>query len=717
MKKRLPTISLEALQSAANGKENPLLTVALVAQYFDEPLEEQMASLLQQVDVRVQLLAINNGTPNFDAGAIAHSIIVNRQPGYGEASSLTSAEVCQTNPTLPYQSIFKQVEEKALGEYVLFLFQDDCFTQPQALTQVASWLHNLPLLQEGPYTGLCLPVATAEKQQASFGGTYLDVPIIPTNQLKALKLEDAYPTLRLAINKAIQQKKGFARLEESLLHRGEPCPVPDVALFSGQCNYTVTHQLVKTTKELLHAANDFKKSYALQALLRDTLDKRLIRSLKGYWGLSTGERYHLRFLGALLSCIDRLLLGATTQKQYTDALGMLLEQFEKVGRPVIRIAFFAQEFSVWPSLQAAYEYCQKDPRFETKLVYVPFSHNGNIVEEEIAPYYRQNLPVIPYNQFDIKEENLDVAVLVKAYDVMPVGYSGQELAAICETLSYIPYHISLFGTHFEANRTALGFDVFYSGQPVQTLTRYFVVDSPGLAAHTAANNLRNGANLLHIGHPRMDLYQGDQKSFPLPEAWQKKIKNRTVFLYNSHHTEEFSTFFDYSEDLFRFFAANPDMALIWRPHPLMKSRFADRNIMSERQWNKLVKKINASRNIIFDDSPEYHTAFYYAHALITDISSLFAEYMFLNRPILLLSRLKDDTNRYQILFSKELLAGAERAFCLEDIKTFLLNTKMGQDNKKEARLQFLKESMYGYGTSVSQSFANFIYEDLTTPYI
>ncbi len=482
---------------------------------------------------------------------------------------------------------------------------------------------------------------------------------------------------------------------------------------AGPLSFSCGQRLLRWGREMARLADDEAALFGRVQKLGQEALVRLERAAGGYWGFSESEKRYIRLLRALRQAAEnRLEAGAAGREAFGRALEMLLRQVEESTRKKARIVFLTQEYTVWPSLESFYRHCAADGRFETALVYVPFSRLGAVREKDIAPYRAAGLPVIPYNKIDLADAAPDVVVLVKAYDVMPPGWLGEDLARTAEALAYVPYHISLFGASAVPDPFARGMDVFFSSQPVQAAARYFVVDSPGLAAHTAANNIRAGDNLLRAGHPRMDLYGKTAPLPPLPPGWAQKLRGRTAVLYNSHHTEAFTTFFDYFEDLLAFFAVHEDLALIWRPHPMMEARFRERGLVKEGAWEELMARLAAAPNVVCDLSASYREAFAYSQALLTDISSLLIEYMFLNRPILLLRRRQDAPDRYRDYLRPELLAVVEQAGGMAEIEAFIGRTQAGADENAEARRRFLAQGVYGYGTNVSAAIADAIYEDL-----
>ena len=124
-------------------------------------------------------------------------------------------------------------------------------------------------------------------------------------------------------------------------------------------------QSIKTGKEL-HTAAD---------RIRNQAD-RIRKKADGYWSLPKGRLSFLQALEALASVLEHHATVSTIQ--------MLKREFTQVlfkVNPRCRVLFLAQEVSVWPSLQGVYETMSADPRFETRLVYVPFIHPNQKKED------------------------------------------------------------------------------------------------------------------------------------------------------------------------------------------------------------------------------------------------------------------------------------------------------------------------------------------------
>ncbi|MCL1997710.1 MAG: CDP-glycerol glycerophosphotransferase family protein, partial [Turicibacter sp.] len=178
---------------------------------------------------------------------------------------------------------------------------------------------------------------------------------------------------------------------------------------------------------------------------------------------------------------------------------------------------------------------------------------------------------------------------------------------------------------------------------------YLMTDRIILASESTTKNTiaamkkMYGANMpnvekkfLHFGSPKIDkVVNSKRENFSLPAQWQNIVKGKKVVMYNSSIVTLLPNnekHLDKMQHVFDTFKKHKDIALWWRPHPLLES-----TIKSMRPWllpryKKMIADFKAQNIGIFDDTADLHRALAYADALYTDASSVPSLYRATGKP-------------------------------------------------------------------------------------
>jgi len=407
----------------------------------------------------------------------------------------------------------------------------------------------------------------------------------------------------------------------------------------------------------------------------------LIRPKGSRWNIPESERAYMLFLQQILE----ILLEADA-KGMKKNLKALLERIKTVSESKLKIVFFAQEYSVWPSLQSFYDACNKDERFIAQLVYIPFSHQNyneghQVPNEEMGPYWKTLYPIMPYTMYDLSKESPDIAVFVKPYDLIPMQFYIYEIDKVVRRCVYIGYGFEIAAwnsdCHFKLPMHSLAWKFIVYGDMVKEL------------AEKVSHN--KGKNVVAWGHPRADYYFNlEEKRNTIPDEWKIKINGRKTILWNTQHTLKegpgAGTFFIWKEEVFSYFENHQDIVLLWRPHPLMFDALVNNGLMTKSELSHLVETIEKKDNVILDQSPDYRNSFYASDAIITDGTSFLIEYFYTGRPLIFTIK----ANGGGIYFCDEICSNVYVAREKGDIIKLLDDIRKDTDPLKEKRLSFAK---------------------------
>ncbi len=355
-----------------------------------------------------------------------------------------------------------------------------------------------------------------------------------------------------------------------------------------------------------------------------------------YWKMTDADKAYGNLLLRILSSRER----KSGFIHRADVLKEIREKLHRQKEQKLRLVFFTQEYFVWPSMKSVYEAALNDDRFEADLVYVPFSHangTGKDPEKEYRQYIDAGYAAIRWSEYDLRGRSPDVAFFEKPYDFIPKGFYIDEISTVIDKCVYIGYGIQVGIESDEFRR--LDYCL-----PLHLIAWGIVCSGPGMYDGFCQNSYKHGSNCWRIGSPRIDAVRS-QSSDIFAEEIKKRAGSRKVFLWNTHHTitkdGDLGTFLEYSNQLIEFAKQHDEIFILWRPHPLFFD--ALKNEMGVQACEDFWKDAEAVENILIDRQKDYFAAIQVSHAMISDISSLAAEYVLTEKPILI-TRRRDKEN-------------------------------------------------------------------------
>lgn len=228
-------------------------------------------------------------------------------------------------------------------------------------------------------------------------------------------------------------------------------------------------------------------------------------------------------------------------------------------------------------------------------------------------------------------DEVDVALVPDPY-ITPAGTSPglslQELASSGIRLVLSPYAQDLSG---DLQVRALMHNLSF-----HNLAWRIFAPSAGATRVYAQACAAGAEHVRYVGNPKREHLLVDEAAARGAAALRRRLPARSVVLWNPHFVSDDgrSTFEAMTEPVLEWFGRHPDRGLILRPHPRL---FADFERAGLADTVARFRKLCASRpNIVLDESIEAAPAMLAADAMISDLSSLIAEYHALGRPVGLL---------------------------------------------------------------------------------
>ena len=371
----------------------------------------------------------------------------------------------------------------------------------------------------------------------------------------------------------------------------------------------------------------------------------------------------------------------------------MLHQLENIEHAIseikvkIKVAFFPYKFSMWDSLESIWEAACNDKECECQVVPIPyFTKNEKNEFSELhyeGKYFEKVCSVIDYNQYFLEKEQPDIMYIHNPYDqynsvtMVEPQFFSDELKKHGGILVYVPYYMSGGCMKYE------NMDIAYGKGAVKS--DYIIVQSKALKEAYLYWGFPE-RRILALGSPKIDaIYKCSVKRTETDDEWKCVTEGKKVVLLNT----SIGTFLNREgwlkqiKEMAETVLQNDNMALIWRPHPLLQDTVKTLGKHNEDQYEQLMTFIAEAENGMIDCNADARSAINASHAMISDYSSLVLQYTFTGKPVLLLNGSGKKS-------PKHLFCDFLQNYFLEDgvsVENFLDMIQRGEDPKKAERLR------------------------------
>ena len=333
------------------------------------------------------------------------------------------------------------------------------------------------------------------------------------------------------------------------------------------------------------------------------------------------------------------------------------------------VAFFPYKASMWDALESVYLAAKEDPDCDAYCVPIPYYDRNPDKSLGQMHYegneYPKNIEIVDWQTYNFEERKPDAIYIHNPYDdwnlvtcVHP-RYFSANLKKYTEKLVYIPYFVldeiepddqaRIDGMkHFCFLPGVINADkvVVQSEKMRQIYINEYqkAAQANGLPEkHIDRKQLEE--KFLGTGSPKFDKVLNTKKEdLDIPEEWLKIIQKpdgswKKIIFYNTsiaallEHNEKM---LEKMKDVFQVFKENKDeVALLWRPHPLIKSTVSSMRPQLWVEYEKMVKQYKEEGWGIYDDSSDMDRAVVLSDAYYGDTSSLVRIFRHLNKAIMM----------------------------------------------------------------------------------
>lgn len=317
------------------------------------------------------------------------------------------------------------------------------------------------------------------------------------------------------------------------------------------------------------------------------------------------------------------------------------------------VVFLPYKASMWDSLESVWKAADADENTDAYVIPIPYydkNPDGSFQEEHYeADLYPEYVPITRFDEYDFENRRPDMIFIHNPYDgfnyvtsVHPFFYS-ENLKKFTDELIYIPYFV--LGEIDPDNPDAVkGMEHFCLTQGVMHADKvivqsenmkkaYVKVLTDFMKEHTGKDTREYWEKkILGLGSPKFDKIMNTRKEdVAVPEEWRKVIEKedgswKKIILYNT----SVQALLDHKEkmnrkirDVLRVFQKNQEeVALLWRPHPLIEATIQSMGLEGGDEYREIVKAYRAEGWGIYDDTADLDRAIALSDAYYGDGSSV-----------------------------------------------------------------------------------------------
>lgn len=348
-------------------------------------------------------------------------------------------------------------------------------------------------------------------------------------------------------------------------------------------------------------------------------------------------------------------ISSATDNEWLSTVKGILSVLDRPLMPVSErrhkeAVFMPYKASMWDSLESVWKAAAEDPDWDVYVVPIPYFHKNE--DESFGEMHYEGtelpdeVPVLMYDEYDLAARHPDMIFIHNPYDdfnvvtsVSPEYYSDR-LAENTEALTYIPYY--LFTDSANPDRgTSRDWLWGFCGTPAFVNARHVCLESPHfrqeyietLCEHYGEQTRKRWEDtLIALGSPKTDrAINTTAADVMIPEKWRQVLfkedgtKKKTIlyltslsaYLHAQGRMEpKLKSILDFLKE------KSDQVALIWRPHPLLEETLETMRPEEYLVYEETVRRYRDEGWGIYDDSSDLERAMAISDVYYGDWSSV-----------------------------------------------------------------------------------------------
>lgn len=347
-------------------------------------------------------------------------------------------------------------------------------------------------------------------------------------------------------------------------------------------------------------------------------------------------------------------LAKKIQKQLFQIASQLKNDVPDDKKEVI---FLPYKASMWDSLESVWRAASEDDRCETFVIPIPYydkNPDGSFGQFHYeGNEYPDDVPITDWQEYSIPERRPDEIYIHNPYDqynyvtsVHPDFYASN-LRKYTDLLVYIPYFVAINDNvekHFCTTSGVLyAHKVIVQSKKVrQTYIKEFHKFERENHCQGVFGKIED--KVVALGSPKYDrAISPRQEDYRIPDDWKKVImkpdgSKKKVILYNTtigSTLKESEDMLAKIEDVLKLFEKEQETALLWRPHPLLKTTLQSMRPDLLQEYMRIEEEYKNGGWGIYDESAELYRAIAISDAYYGDMSSVVELYKQTGKPIMI----------------------------------------------------------------------------------
>ncbi len=361
--------------------------------------------------------------------------------------------------------------------------------------------------------------------------------------------------------------------------------------------------------------------------------------------------------------------------QPNDFISQLEEPLNRAELEITRIkikkevVFLPYKASMWDSLESVYLAAREDEDCDAYVVPIPYfdkNPDGSFGEMHYeGGEYPPNIEITHYEDYRLEERRPDTIYIHNPYDnwnyvtSVPERYFSSNLKKYTEQLVYIPYFVLQEMKPDEQDKIDSVKHFFFlpgilfadkvivqSEDMRQIYINEFIkaAKANGLTGEYLDRSMLE-KKILGLGSPKFDkVHSVKREDLVIPEEWRKVIEKpdgtwKKIIFYNTSINAllaQDEKMLEKMRSVFRTFQEQQEeIALLWRPHPLIRTTIETLRPELWREYAQIVKQYRQEGWGIYDDTADMDRAVVLSDAYYGDSSSIVQIYQDTGKPVMI----------------------------------------------------------------------------------
>ncbi len=379
------------------------------------------------------------------------------------------------------------------------------------------------------------------------------------------------------------------------------------------------------------------------------------------------------------------------------------------GKEKIKIGFVIYEVAQW-SGDALYNLFANDERFETTifLCLQVFMADNELVRKDflhgVEQFKSHGLNVVALEERDAEVPEQDVLIYLTPYfNTLPISLRFLNMTPKTLT-AYIPYSFDI----------ALSVNSYYNFDIMRIAWKVFLSSAISLELYKE-NSTIDLPQGIFSGYPRMDIFFEKDKKFKF--EWKMAQPDAKKIIWAPHWSirgtsnVRYATFHWNYKFMYEFAKAHPETSWVVKPHQaLFFSTVNEKIFPSVEAFKEYLQAWDDLPNAQVFTGTYYQEIFATSDAMIQDSGSFIAEYQFVNKPMIFLTRNGEVFNELgnEILKTSYLVDGRNFNAITEAIQKIIIE---GNDDKAAERKEIFDKYL-NYPEYNGMLASEFIYKNI-----